>query len=219
MKQLPTDSYPALIELVNETYAEQIEEIIEAGVDASGNIICVAQDGERQISIEIADGGIKTELYDPSAKFSAPKPDTSSQIATNLQKLGDPIVSGWLRQIEQVLATSDDLETAREALFQLYPDLDSTELTEQMTDATALASMAGFWEAGKPTPTVPEAQSPLPGGDLGDEAEFAKIPEGTKRRRGGVDYELRDSRWHKAEVQSETQKKNPSTSEIPQSMS
>ncbi len=204
MKQLPTNSYPALIELVNETYAEQIEEIIEAGVNASGNIICVAQDGERQISIEIADGGIKVELYDPSAKFSAPKPDTSIQIATNLQKLGDPIVSGWLRQIEQMLATSDDLESAREALFQLYPDLNSTDLADQMTDAMALASLAGFWEAGTET---------------ADEAEFAKIPEGTIRRRDGKDQVLKDSRWHNAEVQSDAAKKTQNTSGTVQSTS
>jgi hypothetical protein len=139
----------------------------------------------------------------PTAQFSQ-KQDTPDRIATNLQKLGDPIVGGWLRQIEQMLATSDDLETAREALFQLYPDLDSTDLAEQMTDAMAAASMAGFWEAGAETD---------------DEAEFAKIPEGTIRRRDGKDQELRGSRWHKTEVQNDPTKKNPNTSEQPQSMS
>lgn len=37
---------------------------------------------------------------------------------------------------------------------------------------------------------------------VGDgEAEFARIPEGTTRRRNGVNYVLRDSRWHRADKQ------------------
>jgi hypothetical protein len=196
MKLIPPERYPNLIQLINRTYTDEVEQILSAGSDENGTIICLAQDGNKQLAIEIGDDDVQIRLFNPTAQFAAPKQDTPDRIATNLQKLGDPIVSGWLRQIEQVLATSDDLETAREALFQLYPDLDSAELTEQTTDATALASMAGFWEAGT---------------ESGDEAEFAKIPEGTTRRRDGVDYVLRDSRWHKTEVQSETQKKNPIT--------
>jgi hypothetical protein len=204
MKLIPPERYPNLIQLINRTYTDEVEQILSAGADENGTIICLAQDGNKQLAIEIGDNDVQIRLFDPTAQFNAPKPNTSDQIATNLQKLGDPIIGGWLRQIEQMLTTSDDLETAREALFRLYPDLDSTELTEQMTDATALASMAGFWEAGA---------------EPGDEAEFAKIPEGTKRRRDGVDYVLKDSRWHKAEVQSETQKKTQNTSGTLQSMS
>jgi hypothetical protein len=222
---IPQAEYPELIDIINETYTDELDQILAAEVADDDSIVCVGQDGIKQIAVKITDTDIQIRLINPdrvddsnAAQFTAPKQDTSDRIATNLQKLGDPIVGGWLRQIEQMLATSDDLETAREALFQIYPDLDSIDLAEQMTDAMAAASMAGFWEAGRPTPTVPEAQSPLPGGDLGDEAAFAKIPEGTTRRRDGVDYVLRDSRWHKAEVQSETQKKNQNPSGIPQFM-
>jgi hypothetical protein len=204
MKLIPPDRYPNLIQLINRTYTDEVEQILSAGADENGTIICLAQDGRKQLAIEIGDDDVQIRRFNPTAQFSQQQ-DTPDRIATNLQKLGDPIVGGWLRQIEQMLATSDDLETAREALFQLYPDLDSTDLAEQMTDAAAAASMAGFWEAGT---------------EMADnEAEFAKIPEGTTRRRDGVDYVLRDSRWHKTEVQSEAPKKHPSTSEIPQSMS
>jgi hypothetical protein len=203
MKLIPPERYPNLIQLINRTYTDEVEQILSAGVDKNGTIICLAQDGNKQLAIEIGDNDVQIRLFNPTTQFSQQQ-DTPDQIATNLQKLGDPIVGDWLRQIEQMLATSDDLETAREALFQLYPDLDSTDLAEQMTDATAAASMAGFWEAGTETD---------------DEAEFAKIPEGTIRRRDGKDQELRGSRWHKTEVQNDPQKKNPNTSEQPQSTS
>jgi phage gp29-like protein len=144
-----------------------IDQITDAGIFEDGIILCMAQAGKSQFGIRIEDGQIEAIALDntaqfsepedpsdpmftqlnPTAQFSQPKQDTPDQIATNLQKLGDPIVGGWLRQIEQILMTSDDLETARDALFQLYPDLESTELTQQMTDAAAAASLAGFWEA------------------------------------------------------------------------
>lgn len=203
MNPIPTASYPDLISLINETYTDDVEQILGAGVDKSNNIICLAQDGSKQLAIEITNDDIKIKLFNPTAQFSA-APDIPTQIADNLQRIGDPLFGGWLNQIKQMLETSDDLETAREALFQLYPDLDSTELTDQMTDAMALASMAGFWAAGTETDV---------------EAEFAKIPNGTIRHRDGVDYVLRDSRWHKAEAQSEPAKKPPITNETQQSMS
>ncbi len=200
MNLIPENVYPDLIALINETYTDEVDRILSAGVDDRGNILCAAQDGDKKLAIEITDSDIKIKLFNsnPTAQFSSSKPDIPTQIATNLQRIGDPILGGWLSQIQQMLETSDDLASAQAALFQLYPDLDSTVLTEQMTDAMALASMAGFWAAGTET---------------GEEAEFAKIPEGTIRRRDGVDYVLRDSRWHKAEVQSEAQKKTQDTSE------
>lgn len=195
---IPQAEYPELIEIIAEAYTDGLDRILAAEVADDDSILCVGQDGIKQIAVKIADGNFQIRLLNPqqvegdkTAKFNQ-QPDIPDRIATNLQRIGDPIVSGWLKQIEQMLETSDDLESAKEALFQLYPDLDSTDLTEQMTDAMALASMAGFWEAGT---------------EAGDEAEFAKIPEGTTRRRDGVDYVLRDSRWHRAEVQSDATKK------------
>jgi hypothetical protein len=200
---IPQTDYPELIDIINETYTDGLDRILAAEVADDDSIVCVGQDGVKQIAVKITDTDIQIRLIDPNqieggtARFTAPKQDTPDRIATNLQKLGDPIVGGWLRQIEQMLATSDDLETAREALFQLYPDLDSTDLAEQMTDAMAAASMAGFWEAGSET---------------GEEAEFAKIPEGTTRRRDGVSQVLKNSRWHNEESEeSDVKKKNPST--------
>jgi hypothetical protein len=192
MQPIPTKSYSALIDLINETYTDEVDRILSAGVDDRDNIICLAQDGDKRLAIEITDINIKIKLYNPTAKFSQ-EPDTPDRIATNLQHIGDPIFGGWLGQIKQMLETSDDLESMRESLFQLYPDLDGTELTKQMTDAMAVASMAGFWDAGSE----------------GDEAEFARIPEGTVRRRNGVDYVLEGSRWHRSDSQSNPKDRLP----------
>jgi Protein of unknown function (DUF935) len=211
--------YPQILAAANEGYDEPIDRIESAQFDNDGNIIALAYSGDIPLAVKIDGEAVEVEEFEdssqfsehepcdpidpiltqlnPTARFSQPQQDTPDRIATNIQKLGDPIVGGWLRQIEQMLATSDDLEAAREALSQLYPDLDSTDLAEQMTDAMAAASMAGFWEAGSET---------------GEEAEFAKIPEGTTRRRDGVSQVLKNSRWHNEESEeSDVKKKNQST--------
>jgi phage gp29-like protein len=150
---IPETEYKALADIINREYTDGLDRVLSAQENDDGSIVCVGQDGIKQLECEITDTRIKFRLLNPSqvdsntAQFMAPRQDTPDRIAANLQKLGDPIVGGWLRQIEQILTTSDDLETAREALFQLYPDLESAELTQQMTAATAAASMAGFWEA------------------------------------------------------------------------
>jgi phage gp29-like protein len=155
MTAIPLSEYPTLMSIVNESYTDGLDRILNAQINDDDSIVCVGQDGIKQVACKITDTNVSIRLLNPdqikgnsptTAKFSQ-RLDTSNQIADNLQGIGDPIVGGWLHQIKQVLETSDDLPSAREALFQLYPDLDSSELTEQMTDAMALASMAGFWEA------------------------------------------------------------------------
>jgi phage gp29-like protein len=152
---IPQSEYPALISIFNESYTDGLDRILSAQINDDESIVCVGQDGIKQVACKITDTNTSIRLLNPdqikgdsptTAKFSQ-QLDTSSQIADNLQRMGDPIVGGWLHQIKQLLETSDDLSSAREALFQLYPDLDGSELTQQMTDAMALASMAGFWEA------------------------------------------------------------------------
>jgi Phage Mu protein F like protein len=54
----------------------------------------------------------------------------------------------------------------------------------------------------------PELQK-LVEAEASGEAEFAKLPEGTIRRRGGIDYVLRGSRWHRAETQIGEKAKDP----------
>jgi phage gp29-like protein len=157
MISLKPELIARLLPVVKEADPE-IDRITSAGILEDGSIICAAAIGNEQIGIKIQNGQVETRPMsgDPTqlkpigdattAQFSQ-QPDTPDRIATNLQRIGDPIVAGWLHQVKQVLETSDDLPSAKEALFQLYPDLDAAELTEQMTDAMALASMAGFWEA------------------------------------------------------------------------
>ena len=194
--KISDDKLTNLLAVINEGWDEPIDKITAAQINDDGSIIAIAYSGDIPLGVKIDDEGIEVKPIG-DVQFGQ-QPDIPDQIAPNLQQIGDPIFGGWLRQIEQMLATSGDLETAREALFELYPDLDSTDLTDQMTDAMALASIAGFWEAGTET---------------ADEAEFARIPEGTTRRRDGIDQVLKNSRWHNAEsTESDVKKKNQGTS-------
>jgi len=182
---IPQTEYRNLIKIIDREYTDRLDRILSAQIDDDGRIIAYAQDGNKRLIVEISDTQIRFKLLGvgDTAQF-AQQPDIPEQIATKLQHVGNPIFGGWLTQIQQIIETSDDLETAREALFQLYPDLDSTELTDEMTDAMSVASMAGWWDAKS------EAE---------EEAEFARIPEGTMRHRNGVDYVLKGSRWHTVE--------------------
>ena len=67
MKIIPPESYPDLIGLINITYTDEVEQILSAGVDENGSIICLAQDGNKQLAIEIGDD-IQIKLYSKRLK-------------------------------------------------------------------------------------------------------------------------------------------------------
>jgi hypothetical protein len=48
-----------------------------------------------------------------------------------------------------MLLTSDDLPSARESLFSLWPELETDTLTADFAQALTLSSMAGYFEAGE----------------------------------------------------------------------
>jgi hypothetical protein len=89
MNQLLTESFPVLIDLINETYTDRVEQILSAGIDENGTVTCVAQDGAKKLSIQIADTGIKIGLYNPkpTGQFSVPEPNRPTQIAAKMFKV------------------------------------------------------------------------------------------------------------------------------------
>jgi hypothetical protein len=70
--------------------------------------------------------------------------------AVNLidKEVGDEQIGGWLDTIRDVILTADDLPTAREAIFGLYPELDTAKFAKNVENYLTLSSMAGYWEAG-----------------------------------------------------------------------
>jgi hypothetical protein len=65
MKLIPPDRYPNLIQLINRTYTDEVEQILSAGADENGTIICLAQDGRKQLAIEIGDDDVQISKTHP----------------------------------------------------------------------------------------------------------------------------------------------------------
>ena len=196
--------YPQLLTVIQETEPD-ITSIDGARFDEDGNIIAIASDGTTQYAIKI-DDSCDVRPINGQAQFSSPEKIAPDLVDSYVDQLKQQFpFKPWLQQAKELLMQSPSLEDYSAKLVDLYPEMPSDDFNQIMLDALTAASMAGYFDA--------DAEMGQP------EAEFARIPEGTTRRRDGVDYVLRDSRWHKAEVQNEPQKKNPNTSEQPQSMS
>jgi hypothetical protein len=76
-KPIPATSYPTLIELINETYFDKVEQISAAEVDDNSDIVCVALDGRKKLAVKVEDEDINIKLMGGAAaatavKFAAP---------------------------------------------------------------------------------------------------------------------------------------------------
>jgi phage gp29-like protein len=152
---LPPETFPQLVQLVNLTYTDGIDSIGAARVEDNGDIIVVGQDGPKILAIKIgADNKIAIRLANADkmateqAQFSAP--DISQEaIIDRLKTTGDREIGNWLNTVKDMLLTSDDISTARESLFSLWPDLETDTLESEFNQALTLSSMAGYFEAGE----------------------------------------------------------------------
>jgi phage gp29-like protein len=152
MNPIPETSYPDLISLINQTYTDRVEQILSAGVDEAGNIICLAQDGSKQLAIEITDTDIKIKLFSPteqptpSTTFAA-TPDPIDPILTQLKPIGDATFQDWFLNLQSLMQDSDNLTDFQTKLTTAYPDLDAAEFKQAMLDASVVAGMQGYADA------------------------------------------------------------------------
>jgi phage gp29-like protein len=148
MKPIPETSYPNLIQLINQTYTDEVEQILSAGVDDNENIICLAQDGGKQLAIQITDTDIKIKLFNPTAQFSEPEDDDPiDPILTQLKPIGDATFQAWFTQLSSLLDDSENLNDFQDRLIDTYPELDASEFKSAMIDASVLAGMRGYEDA------------------------------------------------------------------------
>lgn len=61
-KPISAEQYPTLIELINETYLDRVEQIVAARVEDNGDIICVAMDGRKKLAVKVDDENINIRL-------------------------------------------------------------------------------------------------------------------------------------------------------------
>ena len=59
VKPIPEAEYPVLMSIVNSEYTDELDRILSARQNDDGSIICVGQDGIKQVACKIDDDGIK----------------------------------------------------------------------------------------------------------------------------------------------------------------
>jgi hypothetical protein len=67
---IPTESYPLLINLVNQTYLDRVEQITAAQLESDDAIKVVAIDGSKKLAISISDNGLVMKLMGVPPKTS-----------------------------------------------------------------------------------------------------------------------------------------------------
>lgn len=135
-------------------YGDEMDEILAAKIDDKGDVIAIGRDGQKLLAIKIGnqETSIRLANYDELAKPEsgaqfAQYPIGQEQIISSIKDVGDEAISTWLNQIKDMLLTADDLETAQEAIFELFPDLKSDDLADDVSNCLTLASLAGYFEA------------------------------------------------------------------------
>jgi hypothetical protein len=144
-KNIPIGLYPDLMDLIDATYLDRIDEIISARED--GDIInVVARDGSKRLAIEITDNDIVIGLLNPTSQF-AEQPDPIEPILTQLKPIGDATFTEWFTTLQGLMQESDNLVEFRDKLTNSYPDLDAAEFKQAMLDASIVAGMRGYDDA------------------------------------------------------------------------
>jgi hypothetical protein len=158
---IPAEKYPLILDFLNTPaaegqappYGDGMDSILAAKVDDNGDIIAIGQDGPKMLAIKIGDKetSIRLANYEEQAakepaSFAQGVP-TQEDLIAGLKSAGDEQIGDWLDTIRDVIFTADDLSTARDAIFSLYPDLESAKFAKSTADYLTLAGLSGFWEA------------------------------------------------------------------------
>ncbi|RCJ20157.1 hypothetical protein A6S26_05395 [Nostoc sp. ATCC 43529] len=81
-----------------------------------------------------------------AANFAEQEKDSADLYAAQLQERSAPIIADWIEQIRGLVRESESFEEVRSKLFDLFPQLDTTDFTELMTQAMMATEAGGRWE-------------------------------------------------------------------------
>ncbi|MDP1696488.1 MAG: DUF935 family protein [Xanthomonadaceae bacterium] len=83
------------------------------------------------------------------AAQTAPAPivGREAQLVDLLARRADPIIAGWIDQIEALVRSAESLEEIRDGLLALLPNLDTEQFGQVMQQALAIAGVAGMGDA------------------------------------------------------------------------
>jgi hypothetical protein len=160
MELINKEKWPKILDYLNTAavegqdppYGDGMDAILAAKIDDNGDIVAIGQDGKKILAIKIGDKQASIRLANYSdlasseaqARFSK-NPDTQEQLISSFKAAGDEAIRDWMITIKDVILTADDLPTAKNAIFELYPELSGAEM--QVENYLTLASLGGYFEA------------------------------------------------------------------------
>jgi phage gp29-like protein len=145
---IPQADYPELIDIINETYTDELDRILSAQIADDDSIVCTGQDGTKRIAVKITDTKIQFRLINDNAQFSQPEPDDPiDPILTQLKPIGDATFTEWFTTLQGLMQESDNLVEFRDKLVDAYSDLDSAQFKSAMLDASTIAGLQGYSDA------------------------------------------------------------------------
>ena len=100
--------YAALVEIINREYTDGLDQVLSAQENDDGSIVCVAQDGIKQISCEITDARIRFRLINPQAVAG----ETAQMAAP--EKFAPDLVDSYVDQLKQQFPFKPWLQQAKE---------------------------------------------------------------------------------------------------------
>jgi hypothetical protein len=64
---IPPYKYPKLINIINDTYSDGIDEIVSARTEDDKTILCICRDGRKQLAVKITSDEIAIRLMNPES--------------------------------------------------------------------------------------------------------------------------------------------------------
>jgi hypothetical protein len=76
---ISSDQYPLVIELINETYTDEVEQIVEAQIEDNGAITAIAIDEDRIVGFRYTDNQVSTRILNPDDLENDQEPDLEQE--------------------------------------------------------------------------------------------------------------------------------------------
>lgn len=84
---------------------------------------------------------------EPPADFADPPRDPADDIAEQAEAFAAPAMDALIDQVKKLLHESPDLETFRDRLLELYPNMETSDLAEAMRRALVVSDLTGRADA------------------------------------------------------------------------
>jgi phage gp29-like protein len=150
-------SYPTLVLPVPEPedvrlLVDALEKLVPMGLEVEQSVIRDKLNlpdpaTGKGVKLLRAAGAAAPALNRAQNRETQPIVGREAQLVDLLARRADPIIAGWIDQIEALVRSAESLEEIRDGLLALLPNLDTEQFGQVMQQALAIAGVAGMSDA------------------------------------------------------------------------